>query len=442
MSVVDKGWAPADHHLYTGITEPSAEEYSLGYKEFFAISRQLELHHAIYYKLWEIGIPVFTDEVKRAGVRFNKKGQFVEFLFNLRFWQSLSDKQRIFVIAHECLHVILNHGVRFTDALNKYACNTTMDVVVNEILINQFGFSQSEIDPAGEYCWLNTVFKIETEPNGFGTIRPDIEPNQNYEYYYNRLPEDAKKAQKWLLVDMHDFLTGEETEAIIDRLNRDLTAEEKESIKEMLQKHFQAGMEFGKSVWKFNTPVVRKRKWETIIKKWSLKCTKNDFGYFEHWSRLNRRLAEMPEDVIIPSEMELQEKEDESRILVYFFLDTSGSCSHLAERFWKAARSLPKRRFEKRLFCFDTKVYPVNEKVGKLRGGGGTRFNIIEAKIQSDIKEGVIKNYPKAVWLITDGEGNRVIPQIPENWYVFLTEGADSYYFPKECKKFNLADFE
>jgi predicted metal-dependent peptidase len=429
--------------------EITREDYELGYKEFFKLSRRLEAHHAVFYQLWELGKPVFTSSIPTAAVRFNKKGRCIEFLFNLQFWKELTDDQRVFIIAHECLHVILNHGLRCNndDEGNQRASNVAMDVVVNELLLNQFGFERKHIDPEMKYCFMESIFKDEKT----GKVRTDVEPDQHYEYYYNRLPE-ASKIIQYVLVDIHDLMNGDESGEAIAKLNDALTPEDKESLRKVLEKHGKLkekesnrGTEKG-GEWKFmdTRPVPPKRKWETVIKKWTQKFIKNDFDFFEHWARANRRIMELPEDVILPNEMELQDSPDEGRIVVYFFLDTSGSCAHLADRFWKAAKSLPKARFDKRLFCFDTSVYPVDEKKGELFGFGGTSFDIIEAAIQNDIalQKDDKKKYPAAVFVITDGYGNRVVPQFPKKWYVFLTEYSRDTDFPKEVHKFKLSDYE
>ena len=131
---------------------------------------------------------------------------------------------------------------------------------------------------------------------------------------------------------------------------------------------------------------------------------------------------------------------DEQQIEVYFFLDTSGSCAHLKERFFTAAASIPPNKFKIRLFCFDTKVYDVSLEEGKLYGFGGTAFDIIEEKIQEVMKAEKVP-YPRAVFVISDGMGNTVKPQKPVVWYWFLTERY-TQYIPKESHIFDLRDFE
>ena len=90
--------------------------------------------------------------------------------------------------------------------------------------------------------------------------------------------------------------------------------------------------------------------------------------------------------------------------------------------------------------CFDTKVIETNLESKKIYGGGGTSFSCIENYIQSYISKNKL-NYPKAIFIISDGMGNSVKPQKPENWYWFLSVNCIRH-IPKKSKFYNLSDFE
>ena len=82
-------------------------------EEYFQISDYLQDMHEIFYKFWNLSKPVFDDSLPTAGVYFNQDGEYIQFKFNSEFWAKLKTSyNRAFVIAHECLHVILNHGRR------------------------------------------------------------------------------------------------------------------------------------------------------------------------------------------------------------------------------------------------------------------------------------------------------------------------------------------
>jgi len=122
-------------------------------------------------------------------------------------------------------------------------------------------------------------------------------------------------------------------------------------------------------------------------------------------------------------------------------LDVSGSCAGLADRFWKAAMSLPEDRFGTKLFCFNTEVFEVDMEKPRLKKGGGTYFSILENYIQDRMKEDTKMEYPDAVFVITDGYGDVIEPQEPTRWYWFLSRLYQDC-IPIESNIFMLEDFE
>ena len=124
---------------------------------------------------------------------------------------------------------------------------------------------------------------------------------------------------------------------------------------------------------------------------------------------------------------------------MWFFLDTSGSCYHLKDRFFAAAASLPERRFNVRLFCFDTAVQETTLASGKIYGGGGTSFRIIEKHIQGEISSKGCK-YPE-VFVISDGYGDLVSPQHPSKWHWLLTDNGTKDYISKKSSVHELKDY-
>lgn len=408
------------------MTREESQEFMLNHEEFLTLARQLEQHHSIFEKLWSISKPVFSTELPTAGVYFDKVGECIDFSINPDYWKTLTNTQKQFLISHECLHVILFHGHRMNklDRSLHMAANYTMDVVVNHSLVRNFGFKREDIDPENKLCWVDTVFP-ENPP----------EPGKYFEYYYNLLEIDKVKGS---LADSHERL-GSFGPEFDKKLGDILTKEELEAIKGVVSNIGQeAGEHFGDICKQADTKkVAKKKKWETVIKKWANQFLK-DLDE-EQWIRPSRRLTALPKDFFIPSDQEVEFfKKD--RIQVWFFQDTSGSCSGFIDRFFGAAKSLPEERFDVRMHCFDTRVYETSLKSGKLYGFGGTSFSCIENYIQRTIKK-ENSGYPKAVFCITDGFGDRVNPQIPQNWYWFLSD----YYtecIPKTCNIFKLKDFE
>ncbi len=420
-------------------------ELKLTTAEWIKISQDLEDHHALFYEMWQMGLPNFTDEIPTAAVRFSEAGEFVEFVFNPVYWESLTPYERLFVICHECLHVVLNHGIRTTRHEDMQRINWSLDIVVNHLLIFAFGFDRSRIRDAATLCWTDTIFKDRED---LATIPTD----ESYEYYYQMIPEAKIITIDVFTVDDHSSLHGR-AKKVIEKLNGRLSQEEKESIKNVIEKHYQKEKEVnsdtpdeeagdGYGGWKFVNvgKIQKKRKWETVIRQWSLKYMKEGLDENEQWARIARRFELLPSDIFLPSEME-DDAKDFDRIPVHLYLDSSGSCIHLKDRFFRAALSLPKERFDVRCFCFDTKITELDLTKKKIKGGGGTNFGIIETNIQK-LKQREKAAYPEAVFIMTDGKGTHVNPEHADRWHWFLTDRASRGYIPNNSKTFRLRDYE
>lgn len=408
------------------------------------ISRDLEEHHSVFYHLWQMGTPVFTDSIDTACVSFDEAGQRIGFMWNPEFYKKLDRYNRKFIICHECLHVILNHGRRAIGLKGAETdkANIAMDVVINELLVSKFGFERDKIFNQENLCWVDTVFQG----------RKGIAQNESFEYYYSHMTRSEEPWPVTLsLVDSHEGIASTGWGGVIDRLNKEISDEEKAgSLQDAIEDHFcqenpeenpcQAGTSPG-GFWTFVDvgKVVRKKKWESVIKKWMRKYA-IDLRSQEQWARHHRRMSLLPDDLFLPSEMEDEAREAPKKIEVWFFQDTSGSCIGLKDRFFRAAKSLPPSRFDVKMCCFDTNVYETTIESGKVAGGGGTSFSVIEKYIQQHCQTNKTP-YPEAVFVITDGYGNTVVPQMPKRWFWFLSEKCVRY-IPKESQTYMLADFE
>lgn len=407
--------------------------------EYFSLSRCLETRHALFYKMWELGVPTFTNEIPTAAVKFDDTGTNIGFIFNKDYWNGLTDYERQFIICHECLHVILEHGARGLNAEFPDLANIAMDVVVNHVLVDSFGFEREKISMNEKLCWIDTVWK---------NTDIEVKNNECFEYYYNLLIENSSLVEANICSvghpDDHSSLPASVPEDIANSITEKLSEREKEFVNDMIDKDDPQGTVAGTiggslEVYVSIQKVRKKKKWETVIKEWSKKYNKENYKEVEQWARLNRRFATLSSDMILPTDMEI-EHETEGKIDVWFFQDTSGSCRHYAERFFKAAKTLDPKRFDVRLFCFDTKVYETSLKSGKLYGFGGTFFHILEKKVQEEILKGL--KHPKAVFVITDGWGTPIRPQQPKKWYWFLTPYNNKRCIPNKCNIFQLKDYE
>jgi predicted metal-dependent peptidase len=407
------------------------------------IAKKLQNHHYFFRAFWDIGEIDVTDssELPTAAIYFDEKGNSIKLSINSNYWESLNEHSRLFLICHEMLHVLLHHGKRFIEYYGTkdiQTMNYAADVVINEMLCDGFGFIRNDLVDSlkDKGCWFDTVFKNQT-----------VNHDDSTEYYFNLLKKDEKnKNVQHLLVDEHKVLSEKQLEKIQDELKNSSVLDSIDDqfidkLPEKLQEFARSANGFG--CWhSVNVKATKKKKWENVIKKWENLHKKETIETTERWERINPLYSQIiTKDVYLPANCKvLDEYKEKNKIDVFFFLDTSGSCINLKDRFFKAAKSLDKNKFNIRLFCFDTRVVETTLESGKVYGGGGTLFDIIEQKIQN-IKKTEKKQYPKAVFIITDGFGNSVVPEKPEKWYWFLTNNYRSF-IPSKSKVYKLSDYE
>jgi len=409
------------------------------------IAKELQNFHYFFRAFWDIGEPLVDDfpNLETAAISFDQEGNSIQFLINSKFWESLNSYNKSFLICHEMSHIVFDHGLRFKEHLNKKTfedINVAADIVINEMLCDSFGFDRNLLDEriGKKGCWIDTVFKDIT-----------VLKKQTTEYYFNLLLKNPCKNELFRM-DEHFVLSDEELEEIKNQMNDEgitdilisgnLTGKNiPKELSDALEKIAGAGTGSYHSV---NAKKVTKKKWETVIKKWENNNIKHTLDTEERWERVNNRYINViPDNINLPSSQKIfNDFKEKDMISVFFFLDTSGSCISLGNRFFAAAKSLNPKKFKIRLFCFDTRVEETSLETKRIYGGGGTSFSIIESKIQEIIKKDKIK-YPKAVFIITDGYGNNVTPEKPEKWYWFLTSKFTKY-INKKSKIFNLKYFE
>lgn len=397
------------------------------------IAKELSCFHSLFRLFWDNGKVVFDKSLPTAWVEFDPKdGSFLNFCFNPYYYEKNDMYSRAFICAHEMLHILLKHGKRGLDYPDKSKLNKAFDLVVNHLLVDQFGFDRKRINFGEDYCWIDKCFDAQTY----------VERNRSFDYYYDLLDDDAggKLVDHHTFQDIHDIIDD-----LTNKFVKSLSKDAADKLKDCKSSDLNSPAGIGEGYWgKVDLNYVKtKKKWESIIRRFELKTIKELDKLENRWDRINRRFNHILSGnrYFLPTETEIENiiyKKD--KIQVFFFLDTSGSCWDLRNRFFKAARSLDPKKFDVRSFCFDTRVEEVDLKSGKVYGGGGTAFDIIEAKIQEIIQK-ENKKYPKAVFVMTDGYGSEVNPEKPERWHWFLSAHYVTY-IPDKSKVYDLEDYE
>jgi predicted metal-dependent peptidase len=401
------------------------------------IAASIENYHRIFYVFWGMASAYFTDEIATAAVEL-PKGQKPTLLINREFWNSLSDYTKMFVIIHECLHVLLDHGTRNGKNIKGATprlINTAQDITINEIIIDVFQLKRHFVDDWEKYCWIDTCFD-----------QPQlVKRNETFEYYLKLLIQEKKEDLPEIL-DQHfsdeldeEAVDQETIDEIAEEIAKELPQDVLEKLKERAPgKAGNAGSPIDKVIAaapkppKINfTKLVAKLKRTSMIKK------PIDV---ESFVRQDRRFAtiEKDYDICLPGKHE-GEKVTKGRLLTAIFMDVSGSCVSYFNKFVEiySAFEAEKETFELRGFAFDTWVREIKPNQ-RISIGGGTNFQVIEDQVLKLEQE--CGRYPDCVVVITDGEGTMVAPKLAKRWIWILTPPACKTYIPPGSKSFLVKD--
>lgn len=406
------------------------------------ISEFLEEKNSLFKLFWNIGTPSFVGEkssVRTAAIIFDTDGNELEFVFNKEFYETLDYYTKCFVTCHEMLHILLNHGKRMIIHKDNDRSNIAMDLVVNHLLVNKFGFDREKLCIGWEsYCWVDTIFIDENS-------RPLN--NKSYEYYYSIL-ESLDTPSGIKLIDSHGEMSKDSTEKAESLIYSSISGNDIDGYMKNIMDSYSiessdknAGI--GRGEWfKKNIPKKILRRWELAIQKSKFKVLET-ISPEETWIRDNRRMSMMDRgNMFLPSSYKIPTNSLSKEISdIWFFLDYSGSCVNLFDSFISAVEALNKKKFKVRLLTFDTHVQEIDIDTRKgqisVYGGGGTNFKCIEEYIE-DHKEEI----PDAYFIITDGFSSSMFnaPE-PEKFHWFLTNLSSDKCIPRKSTIHRLSDY-
>lgn len=413
--------------------------------ELLKIASSLEDYHKIFYVFWEMSAIYFTDTLPTAAIKFDTKGGKPQLLLNEEFWNKHNHREKLFIICHECLHVLLDHGVRnglsVAGATPKLV-NKAQDITINHMIVDLFNYDRDDFRNWEQYCWIETCF---TNPYL-------IKRNENFIYYLEKLIEDPKSQEEGGAKtldehgDSHEESEGEKKarESIAQDIAQELNAGELEDlIKSLPEDEGLAGtMKAAYEVilaektkpLKLNIPKLIKK-----LKRTRVKFVEKDGETFVREHRRFNDVMSRP-DVTLPGSHTIQGPVKD-RLLTVLFMDVSGSCVKYLDKFQQISLAFYAERetFDLRLFIFDTMVTEVKPGM-PIRIGGGTAFNIIEDKVLQLEKE--YHRYPDCVIVVTDGEGTHVKPKGPTKWVWLLTPPSKRNFIPLGSRWFQIDQIE
>lgn len=391
------------------------------------ISLDLEQYHRIFDVFWTLSTVQFVPanhRFKTAAVNF-PKGVGSQMFINVAFWNGLNDDEQLFVILHECLHVMLDHGIRNArnvPGATPYLINVAQDITINEMIVDLFNLPRGLLADWKRYCWIETCFADPTK----------IERNQVFEYYLRKLIEDPS-AIKAELVDEHDGESGGWTDGDPDPLAQEigkyLSDDELNALLEKMKREDGRGISMSPYNVILEQRTPERIDFNQLIKNLKRSAKARDDREEDSFARSPRRLAGT--NMILPGRIGC--KPQHTKLITALFFDVSGSCMTHLHKFHDCAMAFDREEklFDVRTFAFDTRVKELKrgEQVGV---GGGTSFDIIETKCREiELETG---RYPDCVVVLTDGAGNQVHPLHPTRWVWLLTPRATKSYIPYGCR--------
>lgn len=370
----------------------------------------------IFLDFARMGRCIFTESIPTACISMGKDGREMGFFWNPTFFDKCSDYKNAFILCHEMLHVFLKHGKRGKNLENHDKANVAMDISINHLLVDGFGFTRSMIEDWKKLCWRDTVFNTH------------VDPQPSFEGYYNI--EDKFFNEGFQSLDLHKFMEEEANlppnlEKVMDKITERMmqipgfSGEECEFLESMVQ------------------PVIsRKPKFEIVVRNLSRSIMKKTKVFADTFGKIDRRLYDVAPG--IPVRERLRDRKKKDKYLCHFYIDNSGSCQDYIQRFANCANSLNEKVFEVRVFTFDTRVYEVNKQNGNyvIRGGGSTAFGPVVRHAQS------APRHPDVCFVLTDGIAESVTTKKPRQWHWLITPNGSTRSLIGAGKTWPLSQFE
>lgn len=403
--------------------------------EYHEIAASLEDYHRVFYTFFTLAAVWLVDDVPTAAINLGQGRPTM--LIGRKFWNGLTHRERLFVICHECLHVLLKHGMRNgmdVKGATKYLVNVAQDITINEMIVDLFNFDRNDLRDWEKYCWIDTCFKVPIL----------VKRNETFKYYLELLIKEEKIDQSTgpSVFDDHEDDDDDGDDLIIGDLADELDKQTLERIIEAFGKDTSPGTLGGtlsavlsnkvkSSKVKFQHLIRRLKR--TIMKMVSVE--RDSFGH--HVRRFDDLLRRTP-GVELPGIVERQHHLKD-RLLTAVFMDVSGSCVSYFQTFEQVVTAFLRepKIFDLRMFTFDTRVVEVSFG-DRIKIGGGTAFDIIERECQR--LQADIGRYPDCVVIITDGYGTDVVPTMPGRWVWLLTDDGSKQYLPVGCRVHFIKD--
>lgn len=345
--------------------------------------------------------------------------------YNSEFTNSLTEKEQIFLFAHELCHIALNHIYR-SEGKDHETWNTATDAVINSYLTQKDGLPLIEggVDIKDAYMYdaeqmyekLLKDKKDNENENKKSKDNNNSNKDKQVGHDSHTMWEDAVKKKHKQEENKENHSTPKEQKIEQDikkmgKIGEKKIFEENEKLRdeqlEKLRKSLaQQSTSYG------NSSLADQRNISDIgsaipLINWT-RLLKNAIKTDEDWSYLN---PEVESGIIMPTIDPIEKNETE------IVLDTSGSIDDdLLRNFLRECKNILKESKVK-VGCFDTKFYGFSEVKSskdienlKFQGGGGTDFDAAVNAFSKNANNKII---------FTDGWASMPQKKVDAIWIVF-----------------------
>ncbi len=415
-----------------------------------------------------MGRPKVTTATPTADVSISKDGQFA-FRFNPEFAKQLSVETFAFILAHECMHLILRH----LDLMKKYLApfakekhkeefqvqmmkaNIAMDCVINDLLdLNGFtipeGFMRGMniIKEDCSFLSFSDVFKKIPENTANQTLimmggkaTAGAGGDDHGWIFDPQTDDDDSDDDSDGDSDAPDGLTAEDIQKMFEEaINEAMSS----SVNQFLSQNgldtsnVNAGRAPGKgtgSAHSFAEVNGISMRWVELLRKVNPDMFKGvGPKMMPTYRQQPRSLLSVYPDVILPryEKNPMLLSRDSERPSIVLAIDTSGSITDaMRNTFLTLGRSIPENQVHVFPMGFNERPYEIDLKNPRTIGGG-TDFNAIEDYIQKNVIPKNKGHYPKAIVVITDLYATFHRPpaaNLRDNWtWLHTGETRHSYY--------------
>lgn len=316
-------------------------------------------------------------------------------LVNVSFYEKMRSWGKGFEFAlliHEVFHVIMNHFSRFSkasDDTEKMLINVALDCAINQLIPEYSGHNPNDAEWAeiqgGKGMTRFNCVNYHTFCRMFKLAESDVEVNREAEYYYklaqankDNLPQGGKGGKGDGEGD--EFGQGEGHDPHFD-LNKDMTPEKVEAIKQYLKKQFTLhgvkGSDFG--IDDLEHGVLR---WKSILRQFVQRAVKADTRKTR--SRPNRRHG-----------FSVAKRVYDRKPEIVFLADSSGSMVTdfpiMANEVFSLCRDVGLASVD--VYYIDTElyekgVYKRGQSFPPIQGGGGTAFTQGLSDLSKKLRQG------------------------------------------------------